>query len=225
LNELDGDMRNPGVDTPGSFRYTRDLPGHPGTEDHSVLYLRLLYAWLPVLDDAGYRVPKLKTWDADWGGDPDLNDAERAITSQLENASPQQIRAYERAYSERKIGMRGPMGRAEEKFVTDHLSTPWKKTGEWRGATLAKRTTEKSGYTAPEDIRAMKRDALEASKRAEALSAVANRTDTASDHGNAFEAHFRASKAHQAAGNIEDAARHKQIAEKHGYTERWRSHS
>jgi len=131
LNELDGDMRNPGVDIPGpyAYSYTRDRPGHPGTEDHSVLYLRLLYAWLPVLDDAGYRVPKLKTWDADWGGDPDLNDAERAITSQLQNASPQQIRAYEMTYSERKIGMRQPMGRAEEKFVTDHLSTPWKKTG------------------------------------------------------------------------------------------------
>lgn len=129
LNELDNDMRYPGVDVPGALRYTRDLPGSPGTRDESVLYLRILYAWLPVLDDAGYRVPKLKTWDADWGGDPDLADAERAMTGQLQNASPAQITSYERVYRSRKSAMRDPMGAAEEKFVTDHLSTPWRRPG------------------------------------------------------------------------------------------------
>jgi len=128
LDELDGDMRNPGVGTSGRFRYTRDLPGSPGTHDESVLYLRILYAWLPVLKDAGHHVPKLKTWDADWGGDSALTEAERAMTGQLENASPGQIASYKAAYLSRKSGMRGAMGMAEEKFVTQHLSTPWKKS-------------------------------------------------------------------------------------------------
>lgn len=127
LDELDGDMRNPGVGTPGALRYSFSPPGHPGRHDESVVYLRILYAWLPVLKDAGYHVPKLKTWDADWGGDSALTEAERAITGQLENASPGQIASYKAAYHSRKSAMRGAMGIAEEKFVTQHLSTPWKK--------------------------------------------------------------------------------------------------
>jgi hypothetical protein len=134
LDELDGDMRNPGVDTSGSFRYLRDRPGHPGSEDHSVLYLRLLHAWLPVLDDAGYRVPKLKSWDADWGGSSALDAAEHAMTGQLQNASEAQIKGYERTYRARKSAMRGALSQSEERFVTQHLSTPWKKGEPSKGA-------------------------------------------------------------------------------------------
>jgi len=135
LEAVDGDFMYP--TTKHGFRYV--FRNRDGSEDHSVAVLRMIYTWLPVLKDAGYHVPKLASWDPDWGGDSAMSAAQRALDGQLKNASPGQLAQYEMVYRARMSWAKMALKGEERAFVKAHLSTPWEKGKESTGKPSAKK--------------------------------------------------------------------------------------